>query len=81
MKRIIATILLALMLAGCGKRETPYFYEESSCRFTVIESQADYKIVVDTQTGVEYLMRYGNTTVLVDQNGQPYIANGWRDAD
>lgn len=83
----LALIMFVLLNAtGCGKSDDTegvygnYFTEESSPRFTVIESRPSYNIGVDTQTGVEYLFTSkGNVTVLVDQEGKPYIANGWRD--
>lgn len=78
---IIVVLLILLFLSGCGSTyESPFFYEGSSGRFNVIESQPSYTIAVDTQTGVEYLMtKYGKVTVLVDKDGKPLLANGWRD--
>lgn len=80
---ILAIILIVLLIiSGCGKAEPApyYFYEGESPRFTVIERGTDYAITVDTQTGVEYLMtNHGNVTVLVDKDGKPLLANGWRD--
>lgn len=78
---IIAVLLILLFLSGCGSTyESPYFCECSSERFNIIESQPSYSVCVDTQTGVEYLMTSkGNVTVMVDKDGKPLLANGWRD--
>lgn len=75
--------MTVLLFVGCGSTdESPFFHEGSSKRFNTIESQLSYKVWVDTQTGVEYLMtEYGNVTVLVDKDGNPLLANGWRDYD
>ena len=78
---LFVVLLILLFLSGCGNTsESPYFYEGSSGRFNVIESQPSYTIVVDTQTGVEYLMtKYGKVTVLVDKDGKPLLADGGRE--
>lgn len=82
---ILAIILIVLLIiSGCGKAEPApyYFYEGESPRFTVIERGTDYTIAVDTQTGVEYLWtQKGNVTTLINHEGKPYLANGWRDYD
>lgn len=83
---VLTIILIVLLIvAGCGKTETEtdyFFLEESSPRFTVLERQAGYTITVDIQTGVEYLWTSkGNVTPLIDHEGRPFLANGWRDAD
>lgn len=73
MKRIIAALLLALLLAGCGTPEDH--------RMRTLERTAEYSILVDTDTGVCYIRNAGagGYCVMVDHNGNPYIANGWRD--
>ena len=40
-------------------------------------------LVTDRDTGVQYLMNThsGTFTVLLDKDGKPYLANGWRDYD
>ena len=40
-------------------------------------------LVTDRDTGVQYLMNThsGTFTVLIDKDGKPYLANGWRDYD
>ena len=71
MKKIIAAALLAvLILAGCGREDR---------RLRTVESNSSYHIYVDTETGVCYVSQGFGMTVLLDHNGKPYIANGWRD--
>ena len=70
------------LLNGCGRSDGSklYFTEGESARFKTIERQAWYFIAVDTDTGVEYLgTADGHMTVLIDHEGNPVIANGWRD--
>ncbi|AGY75745.1 DUF6440 family protein [Clostridium autoethanogenum] len=56
------------------------FGEKSNKRFEVIFKEgttAGYKIIVDKETGVEYLFSYdgyaGGLTLLVDKDGKPII--------
>ena len=53
-------------------------------RFKVIEGNIDFEaILVDTETGVEYLWinesSRAGLTVLVDHDGKPLIAPGYKD--
>lgn len=53
-------------------------------RFQIVEGSYNCEaIIVDTETGVEYLwVRFdysGGLTVLVDHNGKPLIAEGYKD--
>lgn len=45
-------------------------------------SSVGVALVTDRDTGVQYLMNThtGTCTVLVDKEGRPWLANGWRDA-
>ena len=82
-KAVAVFIALALPVAivGCGKATEDYYFTESNMpRFKVIERNVDYSVAVDTQTGVEYLWtKDGNVMALIDYEGKPYLANGWRD--
>ena len=76
MKRIMALLMaaiLAAILIGCGTPEDH--------RMRTLDRTVEYKILVDTDTGVCYIRYVGNGgfCVMVDHNGNPYIANGWRD--
>ena len=92
---LIAAILLLILLAcgGCGNAKTttannPRQYDDrmkligrswSGAKETAVN---DIYIWVDTETGVCYIAKYeGGITVMVDRDGKPYVANGWRDYD
>lgn len=71
MKKVLIVILMALLLTGCQKPDEG--------RIRVIR-EGEHEIYIDTETGVCYLhTSYGGLCVMVDRNGNPYIANGWRD--
>ena len=70
MKKVVMVILLAFMLAGCHAPE--------EYRMRIIEDKG-CTIFIDTETGVCYLDTDTGVTVMLDHNGKPYIANGWRD--
>lgn len=80
MKKVIVALLLAVMML-CGCTRGSGSGSESESRMRMIETQyPEYRIYVDTDTGVCYLWAYhGGFTVMVDHTGKPYIANGWRD--
>ena len=76
MKKVIVTLLLAVMvLTGCQRESgssdpLPYMNRMK---------YAGDDIYIDTETGVCYWKTGSFVTMLVDHNGDPYIANGWRD--
>ena len=70
---------------NCGKEPKRSDATENPERF-IVESGGNYiglELVTDRETGVQYLynIHSGIFTVLVDHDGKPYIANGWRDSD
>ena len=70
---VIISLLIAAAIAGCGR-------ETQEHRMRLMDRTAAYDIYVDTDTGVCYLRgTSGGYCVMVDHNGNPYIANGWRD--
>lgn len=74
--KVIAFIIAALMLTGCGQR-APRQYDG---RMKTVGAGVMWEILVDTETGVCYLRTYkGGPCVMVNQDGTPFIANGWRD--
>ena len=90
---MLSLIIFAVWVSGCGKGVTkpPMMYEG---RMRLVgKSGRSYKsgdahrvdntyIWVDTETGVCYLETgTGGICVLVDHNGKPFVANGWRDYD
>lgn len=78
MKKIIAIIasalLLILLLSGCGYSKHGNHSDKSSERFETVYHDDYISVVIDNDTGVQYLCvnRHG-ITVLVDQNGNPII--------
>ena len=74
----IALVLLILLLSGCSfsARE-----QDADKRMQILEIGEHHILMVDTMTGVTYLRAREATafTVVVDRDGNPYIANGWRD--
>jgi len=93
MKKILFSLLgivLCFSVCGCaGSKLEAHTSNGKSLehdRFRVIEG--DYgseAIIVDTETGVEYLWitpayRKAGLTVLVDHDGKPLIAPGYKDS-
>ena len=68
------------LLVGCG-RDGVVRHEES--RFKVVERWEDCSVLVDTETGIGYLVTYDGLpqgiTVMYDFDGNIYRPNGWRD--
>lgn len=89
MKRTLIYILiaLALIMATIGayrySRITKADAMENSNRFRVEAggTNVGVSLVTDRDTGVQYLVNEhsGEMIMLVDKDGNPYIANGWRD--
>lgn len=88
MKRIRALIIAAAAAAaimGCGKESlierADAFDNPSRFRVEAGGSAVGIALVTDRETGVQYLMNThtGTCTVLVDKEGRPWLANGWRD--
>ena len=82
-------IVLCFNICGCAgplEAHTPADESSEYERFKVIEGGVDFNsqaILVDTETGVEYLWinEYSRAglTVLVDYDGKPLIAPGFKD--
>ena len=73
---IALSISIALLVTGCGHRATRQY----DGRMKNAGAGAVWEILVDTETGVCYLRTYnGGACVMVNQDGTPFIANGWRD--
>jgi len=77
---ICLLIVIALLTCSCGaitEENIPNHrmgieYHEEALR--------SYYILTDLETGVQYLsVPNAGTCVVVDHEGKPYIANGWRD--
>lgn len=90
MKKIRALIIAAAAAAalmGCGKESmierADAFDNPNRFRIESGGSSIGVALVTDRDTGVQYLMNThtGTFTVLVDKDGKPWLANGWRDYD
>ena len=74
---------MAVMLAGCGRVKADAFDNPNRFRIEAGGNSVGVALVTDRDTGVQYLMNThsGTFTVLIDKDGKPYLANGWRDSD
>lgn len=96
-KHIMRSVAIALLIAiigavvisatGCGPTVT---YDADAAtldggRVQLVERKFPLSVYMDTETGVCYLAikdAEGNAIcVMVNQDGSPYVANGWRDYD
>lgn len=79
---IILAALLAVILTGCGSTLKADALENPN-RFRIESggNMVGLALVTDRETGIQYLVNiaHGGAVMLVDQDGNPYIANGWRD--
>lgn len=85
-KAVIATLALALALCGCEGnavvREKDSPKPDMSQRFLCDKDSYGFSTVVDSKTGVTYLIwtdvynsgKTSGITVLVDRNGKPIIS-------
>ena len=80
---IALSVSVAVLLAGCGRVKADAFDNPNRFRIEAGGSSVGVALVTDRDTGVQYLMNThtGDFTVLVDKDGKPYLANGWRDAE
>ena len=75
---IMVLIGLAMIFVGCGRRKAEASNES---RFMEVESNFNWWICADRETGVMYAVsngvyNHGNFTLLVDANGDPLIYEG-----
>ena len=75
-------LLVAMYCNGCGKQSAPAPLQyESRLKFAGM-SGTTFEVWIDTETGICYLAQTdGGLTVMVDHDGKPFVANGWRDFD
>ena len=82
-KMIILAMLLAVILSGCGStlKQADAFDNPNRFRVEAGGNNVGVALVTDRDTGVQYLMNThtGSFVVLIDKDGKPYLANGWRD--
>lgn len=87
MKKLMMVIVCGMLLVGCGKKDmTPaeksnaMRVEDFRQRFIFVDSGSRV-LLIDKETGVQYLCIGNDVEVVVDTDGKPLIANGWRDSD
>ena len=84
-RTLIIAAAAAAALMGCGKESlierADAFDNPNRFRIESGGSSIGVALVTDRDTGVQYLMNThtGTFTVLVDKDGKPWLANGWRD--
>ena len=83
-KMIALGVAVAMAAAGCGAAETEKGDESGRIRLITergIDLSTYYKVIVDEETGVEYLWidghKAGGVTVLMNPDGTPMIAEGY----
>ena len=81
---ILVLLLMVMWLSGCGKEEPPMQYKDRM-KFAgwsyAYSPSKQIGVWIDTETGVCYCGANGKLTMMVDHDGRPFIANGWRDYD
>ena len=79
---VLISLLIAASIAGCGVEKEPLMYQ-GRMKYAGISVDRGFRsgyIWIDTETGVCYMESFnGVFTVMVDREGKPFIANGWRD--
>lgn len=70
---LFITIVVAIFLIAISNR---IFNNNSQNRFVTIDYGINYEIVYDKETKVEYTVKNGMYTVLVDAEGQPLLYKG-----
>ena len=78
---IAMTVILVRTAVGRAKADA--FDNPQRFRIESGGNSVGVALVTDRDTGVQYLMNThsGTFTVLIDKDGKPYLANGWRDYD
>ncbi len=82
-KHFVIALSISILLAGCGRTRPDAFDNPNRFRVEAGGNNVGVALVTDRDTGVQYLMNThtGAFTVLIDKDGKPYLANGWRDYD
>ena len=82
-KLLLIALSVSILLAGCGRTKPDAFDNPTRFRIEAGGNSVGVALVTDRDTGVQYLMNThsGTFTVLLDKDGKPYLANGWRDTE
>ena len=79
---ILFLLIVAMYISSCGKEEQPMQYKDRMkfAGWSYPESPSkQVGVWIDTETGVCYCGANGKLTMMVDHDGKPFVANGWRD--
>lgn len=79
---ILFLLLVVMYLSACGKTKAPKQYEDrlafAGWSYVGIPGK-QVGVWIDTETGVCYCGSSEKLTMMVDHDGKPFVANGWRD--
>lgn len=79
---VITIIIIVAVCSSCGKEEKPmqYINRMQFAGWSYAESPSKkVGVWIDKETGVCYCGANGKLTMMVDHDGKPFVANGWRD--
>lgn len=72
---VLLALLIAILLCGCGYKGMATLDDQTKepTTFRLAERYNDFDVVVDTNTGVMYIVTHGTggTTLLVNADGSP----------
>ena len=87
MRKLVPILLCSVFLSGCGNKKMSPAEESNAARVDDFKQRfifvdgGEKVLLIDKETGVQYLCIGGDIVVVVDRDGKPQIANGWRDND
>ena len=78
---LAAVVLIIFVCAGCGgSNARTYAPKQYEGRFVHAGNSGYLHTYIDTETGICYAVTgKGGICVMLDHDGKPYVANGWRD--
>ena len=84
-KKFVCAVLIICAicfgLCGCEKSSTVHVEKNQAASGRFISDGPECYIITDSETGAQYLYcdhgYSGGLTLLVDANGNPYLANGY----
>ena len=79
----LIAMTVILVRTAVGRTKADAFDNPNRFRIEAGGNSVGVALVTDRETGVQYLLNThsGTFTVLIDKDGKPYLANGWRDYD
>ena len=78
---VLLALLIAILLCGCGYKGMATLGDQTKepTTFRLAERYNDFDVVVDTDTGVMYVVTHttGGVTLLVNADGSPRLYPGF----